>query len=124
MKRSPPIVILVPLFILRLFSPEIHAQTRLLSTPSLTAKTDIVQPQVPSNSVSQILTRGTLLWIGTGKGAARSSDGGRTFVSYRTVPQFARPGIFAMDVKGDTVWCATGYVEETEAAGNVQTGSG
>ena len=29
-----------------------------------------------------------------------------------------------MDVKGDTVWCATGYVEETEAAGNVQTGAG
>jgi hypothetical protein len=45
-------------------------------------------------------------------------------VSFRAAPQFARPGIFAMDVKGDTVWCATGYVEETEAAGNVQTGAG
>jgi hypothetical protein len=29
-----------------------------------------------------------------------------------------------MDVKGDTIWCATGYVEETELAGNVQTGTG
>ncbi len=70
------------------------------------------------------MTRGNLVWIGTGKGAARSSDGARTFVSYRTVPQFPRPGIFAMDVKGDTIWCATGYVEETPAAGNVQTGTG
>jgi hypothetical protein len=29
-----------------------------------------------------------------------------------------------MDVKGDTIWCATGYVEETSLAGNVQTGTG
>lgn len=124
MKRFPPIVILSSLVILRLFPTEVCAQTRFLSTPSLSATTDIVQSQVPSNSVSQIMTRGTLLWIGTGKGIARSSDGGRTFLSYRTVPQFARPGIFAMDVKGDTVWCATGYVEQSEAAGSVQTGSG
>ncbi len=124
MKRFPPIVILLSLLFLRLFSTEVCAQTRLLATPSLSAKTDITQSQIPSNSVSQILTRGTLLWIGTGKGGARSFDGGRTFVSYRTVPQFAQPGIYAMDVKGDTVWYATGYVEQTEAAGNVQTGAG
>ena len=97
---------------------------RLLSTPSLGEKSDIVLSQIPSNAVSQTVTRGNLLWIGTGKGAARSSDGGRTFVSFRTVPQFGRPGIFALDVKGDTVWCATGYVEETALAGNVQTGTG
>ncbi len=29
-----------------------------------------------------------------------------------------------MDVKGDTTWCATGYVEVTQTAGNIQTGSG
>jgi len=124
MKRFPPIVLLVCLLFLRVFSIEVYAQARLLSTPSLKATTGDGQSQVPSNSVSQVVTRGTLLWIGTGKGAARSSDGGRTFVSYRFVPQFARPGIFAMDVKGDTVWCATGYVEQTEAAGSVQTGAG
>ncbi|HMK39680.1 MAG TPA: FlgD immunoglobulin-like domain containing protein, partial [Bacteroidota bacterium] len=77
-----------------------------------------------SNAVSQTVSRGTLLWLGTGKGAARTSDGGRTFVSYRNVPQFARPGIFALDVKGDTIWCSTGYIEQSQAAGNVQTGAG
>jgi hypothetical protein len=124
MKRVSPILILAPLLLLRYCSSEIFAQTQLLSTPSLGAKTDIVLSQVPSNSISQAVTRGTFLWIGTGKGVARSADGGRTFTSYRSVPQFPRPGIFAMDVKGDTIWCATGYVEETPTAGNVQTGSG
>jgi hypothetical protein len=117
-------MILAPLLFLRLLFSEGHAQTRLLSTPGLSANADIIQSQIPSNAVSQIMTRGNLVWIGTGKGAARSSDGGRTFASYRTVPQFARPGIFAMDVKGDTIWCATGFVEETSLAGNVQTGTG
>jgi photosystem II stability/assembly factor-like uncharacterized protein len=124
MKRFPLIVIVAPLLFLRLFYSEGHAQARLLSTPSLGAKADIVLSQIPSNTVSQTMIRGNLVWIGTGKGVARSSDGGRTFVSYRNVPQFARPGIFAMDVKGDTIWCATGYVEETSVAGNVQTGTG
>ena len=124
MKRFLPISILAPLLFLRLVLSEGHAQIRLLSTPGIAGKTDIIQSQIPSNAVSQIMTRGNLVWIGTGKGAARSSDGARTFVSYRTVPQFPRPGIFAMDVKGDTIWCATGYVEETATAGNVQTGTG
>jgi hypothetical protein len=124
MQRFPPIVILAPLLLLRLFISEGDAQTRLLSTPALGGKTDVVLTQIPSNAVSQIMTRGNQVWIGTGKGAARSTDGGRTFVSYRTVPQFPRPGIFAMDVKGDTIWCSTGYVEDTQLAGNVQTGTG
>ena len=124
MKRFLAISILAPLLFLRLFFSDGHAQIRLLSTPGLAGKTDVIQSQIPSNAVSQTMTRGNLVWIGTGKGAARSSDGARTFVSYRTVPQFPRPGIFAMDVKGDTIWCATGYVEETSLAGNVQTGTG
>jgi hypothetical protein len=124
MQRFPPIVILAPLLLLRLFISEGGAQTRLLSTPALGGKTDVVLTQIPSNAVSQIMTRGNQVWIGTGKGAARSTDGGRTFLSYRTVLQFPRPGIFAMDVKGDTIWCSTGYVEDTQLAGNVQTGTG
>lgn len=124
MKRFPLLIILAPPLLFRLFSSEGQAQVRLLSTPSLGAKTDVTLSQVPSNSISQVVTRQNQLWIGTGKGVARSIDGGRTFVSYRNVPQFARPGVFALDVKGDTIWCATGYVEETQSAGNVQTGTG
>jgi photosystem II stability/assembly factor-like uncharacterized protein len=39
------------------------------------------------------------------------------------VPQFSRPGIFAVAARGDTLWCATGYTKEVNGQ-NVQTGAG
>lgn len=124
MKRTRPIVLLATLAVLRTGSPFVFAQSRLPASPSIKTDAGTIVTQIPGNSISQINCRNNFIWIGTGKGAARSSDGGRTFVSYRDVPQFPRPEIFAMDVKGDTVWCATGYVEQTQIAGNVQTGTG
>ncbi|MEK9138069.1 MAG: hypothetical protein AAB393_13160, partial [Bacteroidota bacterium] len=83
----------------------------------------VQQTLPPSNSVSHIATRNTLLWIGTGKGLARSASGGRTWESFRSLPQFATPGIFAVDIQGDTVWASTGFTKEVSDQ-NVQTGSG
>jgi hypothetical protein len=71
-----------------------------------------------------MVIRGGTVWIGTGKGLARTSDGGRTFLSYRDVPQFAHPNIFALSVKGDTVWAATGFSKKQSDGSEVQTGSG
>lgn len=100
------------------------AQTTLPSSPSLGAKLNgLSVSRLPSNSISHIVVRGKDLWLGTGKGAAMTPDGGRTYNSFRYVPQFARPGIFALDVKGDTIWAATGYTKDTDA-GAVQTGTG
>lgn len=124
MKYTRPIVLLAGVAFLRICPVAGFAQTRFPASPSLKADAGVATAQVPSNTISQINCRNTFIWIGTGKGAARSSDGGRTFVSYRGVRQFPRPEIYAMDVKGDTIWCATGFVEETQAAGNVQTGTG
>lgn len=124
MKKTSSLLLLASPLVLRMFTPAACGQVQLLSSPSITKSAGAVVSQIPSNSVSQIATWGTTVWVGTGKGVARTSDGGRTFVSYRGVPQFPRPGIFAMDVKGDTVWCATGYVEDVQAGGTVQTGTG
>jgi hypothetical protein len=124
MKKASPILILPYLLILQVFFTRADAQIRLLSSPSLGVTSDVILSQIPSNAISQIATRGNLLWLGTGKGVARSADGGRTFVSYRDVSQFPRPETFSLDVKGDTVWCATGYLENLPDGGNVQTGSG
>lgn len=77
----------------------------------------------PSNSVAHLSARGTLLWAGSSKGLARTADGGRTWESYRGNPTFARPGIFAVAVRGDTVWTSTGYVKDVSDQG-VQTGDG
>jgi hypothetical protein len=82
-----------------------------------------VTPLPPSNSVSHMVSQGLTLWTGTGKGLARTSDAGRSWESFGSDPAFARPGIFAVAVKGDTVFCSTGYSQEIDDQ-SVQTGTG
>jgi hypothetical protein len=98
------------------------AQVSFLESPSLTSPGS-VSSLPPSNSVSHIATDSQTVWIGTGKGLARTPNGGRSWESFRNVPQFAKPGIFSIALRGDTVWTSTGFTKEVNDQ-NVQTGAG
>lgn len=78
---------------------------------------------IPSNSVSHMATGRGILWIGTSRGLSRTPDGGKTWDDFSSVAQFASPGIYSVDVKGDTVWASTGYTKDVSGS-SVQTGSG
>ncbi len=93
------------------------------SSPRLDATTSAGSTAFPTNSISHMAANGSELWIGTGKGLARTTDGGLTWETFFSVPQFARPGIFAIDVRGDTVWSSTGYTKDVNGQ-DVQTGAG
>lgn len=81
-------------------------------------------PTPPSNSVSHVAVgAGSRVWIGTSKGLARSADAGTSWESFRGVPQFARTGIYAVALRADTVWSATGYAQKIED-NSVPTGTG
>jgi hypothetical protein len=99
------------------------AQTSRLASPRLNTLTGNLLTALPSNSISHLETRGTMIWIGSGKGLARTTDGGRTWESFGSLPQFASPGIFSVALHGDTIWVSTGYSEELDNS-SVQTGSG
>lgn len=101
---------------------EAQAQTPFPSSPKLN-KQGTQSSLPPSNSVSHISTNGTILWAGTGKGLARSFNGGRSWESFRLIPEFASPGIFAVAIHGDTTWAATGFTKDVNGDG-VQTGTG
>lgn len=122
-RRSLTLILVSPL-VLRIFFFTAYSQTTLPLTvfPGKVAA-GITSTSIPSNSVSHLGTRGGDLWLGTGKGLAKSVDGGRTFTSYRYVPQFPRPGIFALDTRGFTIWASTGYSKEIDG-GTVQAGAG
>jgi len=77
----------------------------------------------PSNSVSQINVLDSVLWIGTSKGLAKSTNTGKSWESFRENSSFANDGIFALAVSKNRVWTATGYDKELDG-GSVQTGSG
>ncbi len=99
------------------------AQAKYLSTYALDAQSGEILVTIPSNSVSHISVGGSVLWIGTGKGLAKSTNGGRTWESFMTTPQFASRGIFGIALRGDTIWASTGYSKDVDGS-SVQTGSG
>ncbi|HSQ76972.1 MAG TPA: hypothetical protein VLT13_15535 [Bacteroidota bacterium] len=99
------------------------AQAKYLSTYALNAQSGEILVTIPSNSISHISVGGSVLWIGTGKGLAKSTNGGRTWESFMTTPQFASRGIFGIALRGDTIWASTGYSKDVDGS-SVQTGSG
>lgn len=80
-------------------------------------------PLPPSNSVSQMVTQDSIIWIGTSKGLAKSTNYGRSWINFKDIPEFANDGIYALDIHNDTIWTSTGYSKEKDKE-NIPTGSG
>jgi len=77
----------------------------------------------PSNSVSHMTAKDSVLWIGTGKGLARTLNGGRSWQSFRNNSAFANDGIFALSLRDSLIWASTGFVKKVGDSW-IQTGSG
>lgn len=120
MKRA---ALSLTLAVLSLLPPPARSQSFLLKSASLSGTT---LNQLPNNSISHIATEGQAVYIGTSKGLARTVNGGLSWESFRSVPQFANDGIFSLDVNGSTIWTATGFSKPspTDENARVQTGSG
>jgi photosystem II stability/assembly factor-like uncharacterized protein len=103
--------------------PHLNAQSQFLKDFSLESTSGTISSTIPSNSISHISVRGTTLWIGTSKGLARSTNGGRTWERFLGVPQFANKGIYAVAVRGDSVWVSTGFNKDVDGS-SIPTGSG
>jgi hypothetical protein len=125
MKKTPIILIVLTHLFLRLSDEKMLAQSSILSSPGIseTNSAAVNAGSLPSNSISHLSVRERSLWIGSGKGLSRTTDGGTSFTDFRRFPEFARPGIFAIGARGDTLWAATGYSKDIDNA-SVQTGSG
>jgi hypothetical protein len=77
-----------------------------------------------SNSVSDIVIHRGNIWLGTGKGLARSRDGGQTWVTYTTANGLPRGGISAIAVTDTIIWVAAAFDSLTKEAGLLPTGGG
>jgi photosystem II stability/assembly factor-like uncharacterized protein len=110
--------------VLGLCPPTASAQRGLPGSFSIGTAAGVSVPSIPSNSVSHISIGGDRsLWIGSGKGLARTNGSGLSWESFRSDPAFASDGIFAVGVRGDTIWSSTGYDKAVDG-GTVQTGTG
>ena len=77
-----------------------------------------------SNSISDIAIHRGNIWLGTGKGLARSRDGGKTWVTYTTANGLPRGGISAIAVTDSIIWVAAAFDSLTTDAGLLPTGAG
>lgn len=99
-----------------------HSQVKYLRTFHLGSLAGS-SPHIPSNSVSHMAVRDSVIWLGTSKGLARSSDGTRTWDNYRGGSSFTHDGIYSLAVLADTIWAAMGYDTPLDQS-TVQTGGG
>lgn len=76
-----------------------------------------------SNSITDILVEGDTLWLGTGRGLSRTTDGGQSFVSFGEDQGIGKGGISAIAVNPQVIWVATGF-DTTTDLGNFQAGGG
>jgi hypothetical protein len=101
----------------------IHAQVLLKSSWQLSRQAAPL-PGLRSNSVSDIVIHRGDIWLGTGKGLARSSDGGKTWVTYTNANGLPRGGISAIAVTDTIIWVAAAFDSLTKDAGVLPTGGG
>lgn len=98
-------------FVYVLFYSSAFAQ---LSTPlsfetKLNSSSQNLFSRTISNSVTDIVVNGNTIWLGTGRGLHKSTDGGRTWTYYYNTPAFGTEDISAIAVKGNDVWVATAH---------------
>jgi hypothetical protein len=86
-------------------------QTSILSERSyqLSASSGSTGPLPNGNSVTDIVVNNDTIWLGTGKGLSRSTDGGTSWKNYYGTPEFGNDDISAIAVKGKNVWAATAH---------------
>lgn len=86
------------------------AQTGLLNDRSFRLqRTDATAPRPAGNSITDIVVHHDTVWLGSGKGLSRSTDGGRTWTNYYNTPAFGTEDIAAVAVRGKEVWASTAH---------------
>lgn len=108
-------------------SLSVFAQRPFLSDRSFRLSTESVAASnaaVPaSNSVTDIVITGDTVWLGTGKGLSRSTDGGTTWKNYFGSAEFGEEDISAIAVRGKNVWVATAHTVKIDGS-SLPEGSG
>jgi hypothetical protein len=76
-----------------------------------------------SNSITDIVVINNAIWLGTGKGLSKSTDGGQSWKNYYGTSEFGTEDISAIGVHGNEVWVATAHSVEKDGQ-SLPEGSG
>ena len=115
---------IIVFFVLCVLSKGIFSQTYPFSYKLEKNKVSKVSAENPeSNSISDIITVGDTIWIGTTQGLSKSIDKGETWTNYYNSDAFGQEDITALAYKNGVIWVATAHSTET-SNGILPEGSG
>lgn len=69
-----------------------------------------------SNSISDIITIGDTVWIGTSRGVSKSTDRGTTWTNYYNTPAFGTENVSALAYRNGIIWAATAHSVERDGS--------
>jgi len=69
-----------------------------------------------SNSISDIITIGDTIWIGTSRGVSKSIDRGTTWTNYYNTPSFGTENVSALAYRNGVIWAATAHSVERDGS--------
>jgi hypothetical protein len=86
--------------------------------------TKVSSPNPTSNSITDIITIGDTVWLGTSRGVSVSFDRGETWTNFYGTGPFGEEGITAISYYKGMVWAATVTSVDAPGGGTVPKGTG
>lgn len=77
-----------------------------------------------SNTITDIITVGDTIWLGTSRGVSLSVDGGENWTNFYGQPDFGTDNISAIGYNEGIFWCATARSAEIEGGQTLPEGTG
>ena len=115
------------LFIVVIFYSQYFAQTKpesyfLTGEENYLSKTSVQNPA--SNGITDIITIGDTVWLGTSRGVSVSFDRGENWTNFYGTSPFGEDGITSIGYYQGTFWAATVTTVDAPGGGTVSKGTG
>ena len=77
-----------------------------------------------SNSITDIITIGDTIWLGTSRGVSLSTDGGQSWTNFYGNKDFGTDNVSAIGYNNGVFWCATAKSTEVTGGQTLPEGTG
>lgn len=122
MKIKTSILIFTVFFTLKLSAQSFPDNYYLQSDKDELSKISSSNPL--SNSITDIITIGDTIWLGTSRGVSVSTDNGNNWTNFYGRPEFGTDNISAIAYHNGVFWCATAKSTEVTGGQTLPAGTG